>query len=57
MNRSFGTFTTGMVAGLVVGSATAMLMRPQAVKKMASAKKKASRTIRAIGNALDSMNL
>ncbi len=57
MNQSVGTFAKGMAAGLIVASTVAVAMQPKNNKKVATAKKKASKTIHAIGTALDTFNL
>lgn len=57
MNHMAANFTKGMVAGIIVTSAVMTAVSgPTSRKKVATAKRKASKTIHAIGTALDSFN-
>lgn len=50
MNRFVGTFTKGVAAGIVVGTAVGMIGNPMTARKRVRMKKNAQKAFRAVGD-------
>lgn len=49
MNRTVGTFTKGIAAGIAVGTAVGMITKPMDIRRRARMKKKATKALHAVG--------
>jgi gas vesicle protein len=49
MNKLVGTFTKGIAAGMIVGTAVGMISNPLTSRKRSHMKKNAGKALRAVG--------
>lgn len=54
MDSNFGTFAKGMAAGMAVGAAISMVTKPMDCHKRRGINKSAEKTVRALGDILQS---